>query len=458
MFKFESTLTWIDRSGQVAKYEPEQFQERCLKFASAFARIESKDLCLLWEPSIDAYAAFIGAMLADKVPSFFSVPTFKLDKAYFTRQLDSLKSHRYFTIGSKAMDGLGLDLLVSVDHEQAAPMPASYSGAFMQFSSGTTGMRKSISYCGTDAYRHNEAYAAALKLKEKECVVSWLPHYHDMGLIAAFLMPLQLGHDLVYMSNMSWVSRPKMLLDAIENFKGSLCWQPNFAFQLMTERCDAADLSRTKFISCAEPVLERVSREFETKFSTNVQGCYALAENVFAATQGQSAKSYGSVRSSGAPISGNEVKILNDEILIRSEYLFKGYQSGELSRIENGWYHTGDHGVILDGELFVLGRVDDSFKIRGEKIIPELIEGEVNQVAGIHAGRVACIPYSAKSGQSESVILVYEGELAELDLFKQVRHLGVEKCIQVPDNWLIKSSSGKVARKQCKQKLIEYQQ
>jgi len=331
-------------------------------------------------------------------------------------------------------------------------MPTHYSGDFVQFSSGTTGLRKQIAYQGKALRLHNEAYALALSAKKDERVISWLPHYHDMGLIACMLMPLQLGYDIIAMSNLSWVSKPQMLVDAILKHDATLCWQPNFAFQMMAERCASADLSKTRFISCAEPVFDRVSQRFEEHFSTTVRGCYAMAENVFAVTQAASARTMKGFRTSGKVFESNQVRIIDDEIAIRSDYLFSGYQSGETMRSKDGWYLTGDHGALVEDELFVFGRVDDSFKVRGEKIIPELIEAEANMIPGVKPGRIACVA-GENSDHEEVAVLIYEGSLSESDLYKQVRHLGIERCVQVPANWLVKSSSGKVARKQCRLKL-----
>lgn len=450
MYKFETAFTWIKPSGEARRVASAEFHELCLRFARLHARDEPQEVCIIWEPSVEAIACFVGAMMAGHVPAFFSVPNQRLNSEYYQRQLHALKSRKRRLIGSPQYVELGLDDTLDISGVSPLPPPTTFSADFIQFSSGTTGMRKAIAYRGEICALHNRDYASCLGMDDEEVIISWLPHYHDMGLIACTLLPLQLGYDVVHMSNLSWVANPNLLVEGALKFGASLCWQPNFAFQLMVERSAPTDLSGLRFVSCAEPVFERPSTEFESKFKTSVRGCYAMAETVFAVTQSSTRSSYRGIRSSGVPLRGTEVRIQSEEIQIRSPYLLDRYLTGEACRFDDGWYCTGDRGVIVDGELFVLGRIDDSFKVRGVLIVPEIVEARANEIAGVDSGRVACIEISSQDGSSTAALL-FEGSISERDALSYMSSEGIEMCVQVPSGWLVKSSSGKISRKSCRE-------
>ena len=128
-------------------------------------------------------------------------------------------------------------------------------------------------------------------------IVSWLPLYHDMGLIAGFLLPVLQGLPLVLMSPFDWVKRPALLLRSIHQHGGTLCWLPNFAYKhsaLRTLDREVRGLSLAgmrAFINCSEPVLDSSQRAFLDRFAAvgvrpdQLGASYAMAENVFAVTQ-----------------------------------------------------------------------------------------------------------------------------------------------------------------------------
>ncbi len=459
MFPFRSKIRWIDLRGNSTVLEPSEFEKRCVQAASLLQRIEEKKICLLWEPGIDAFTAFIGCILAGKIPCYYTIPNFKLDSGYFEKQIAGLRAQELCLLSSARFQHLGIPILPIAEPfegeliNKSSVLPE--QPLFMQFSSGTTGIRKRISYTAAELICHNLDYAKALQLGDSERIISWLPHYHDMGLIAAFLLPLHLGYDITAMSNLEWLARPDLFVSACREFQPTLCWQPNFAFDYLVSRCEEEDLSATRFISCAEPVFESTCRRFEEKFHTTIHGCYAMAENVFSVTQGDDSAEFHGLRTSGKAFGSNEIKIENEEICIRSKHLFSSYDTGENNQIVNEWYHTGDSGVVQDGRLFVMGRVDDMFKSRGNKIIPEIIEQSATAISGVKPGRVACVAIPGKKEGELTSCVLYEGELEEFELLKNLRQLGIERCVQVPNGWLIKSSSGKISRKSSRQKFLD---
>ena len=129
-------------------------------------------------------------------------------------------------------------------------------------------------------------------------IVSWLPLYHDMGLIACFLMPILLGVPLVLLSPFEWVRAPARLLQAVSKYRGTLSWLPNFAYNFCAQKIrerdlEGVDLSSWRAISnCSEPMRHESHLAFFERFKSyglkweTLCTCYAMAENVFAVTQG----------------------------------------------------------------------------------------------------------------------------------------------------------------------------
>ena len=143
-----------------------------------------------------------------------------------------------------------------------------------------------------------ESYAKAIRLTPDDVVVSWLPLYHDMGLIAGFLMPLLEGVPLVLMSPFDWVRAPYRLLQAVSQYRGTLSWLPNFAYNFCAQKIrdrdlEGVDLSSWRaVINCSEPMHCQSHQMFLERFrghglrESALATCYAMAENVFAVTQG----------------------------------------------------------------------------------------------------------------------------------------------------------------------------
>ena len=112
----------------------------------------------------------------------------------------------------------------------------------LQHSSGTTGLQKGVALSHRAVANQLRAYSAAIRLSPQDVIVSWLPLYHDMGLIAGFLMPLLSGVKLVLMSPFDWVRAPARLLQAVSTYRGTLSWLPNFAYNFLAQKVRDRDL------------------------------------------------------------------------------------------------------------------------------------------------------------------------------------------------------------------------
>jgi acyl-CoA synthetase (AMP-forming)/AMP-acid ligase II len=361
------------------------------------------------------------------------------------------------------------------------------------------------------------SYSAALGLTDQDVIVSWLPLYHDMGLIAGFILPLVQGIPLVLMSPFDWVAHPAMLLRAIDQYQGTLCWLPNFAYNHCARRIRKRDTeglnlrSMRAFINCSEPVHHSSHVAFAERFAENgitlerLAVSYAMAENTFAVTQtplGQAAKLDCVDRASmegqrradpiapdaptaqlnvscGPTIGGTEVKVIGPdgallperhigEIAVKSDCMLTGYyQRDDLNATlwHDGWYRTGDMGYIAEGEVYISGRQKDLIINAGKNVYPQDLEAIVNQVPGVHPGRaVAFGVYDERDG-TELIGIVAEADTDDPTKREQIaaqirQHIAAQTTVSatyvavVEEKWLIKTSSGKIARNANREKWL----
>lgn len=478
-------------------------------------------------------ASFFGAMLIGAVPSILPFATEKLDPKRYAESMEALLrltqpqlllADEHTISDLKAVMHGSEDLLTVVRAEQlltAKPtlIPIEVDPeavALLQHSSGTTGLQKGVALSHGAIIRQVSAYRKALYYTQEDLVVSWLPLYHDMGLIAAFLMTFLSGARLVLMSPFDWVRNPVMLLEAITEHKGTLCWLPNFAYNFMAQKIrDKAltniDLSSMRaYINCSEPVYAASHQQFAERFGpygTQIEQlttCYGLAEAVYAATQspvGEAAHidivdrkalrqdgqaipaSAGEhaerLLSSGRLLAGLQVRIVDDtfndlperrvgNILLQGDFLFDGYHlrpDATAQAFHEGWYKTGDTGYLADGELYILGRTKDLIIVGGKNIFPRDLEELASTVDGVHAGRVAAFGVPNQQAGTEDVVIVAEVDGDDKDERKRIMgdirrtiaggsDVPVRQVKLVERGWLIKTSSGKVARKANRDKLL----
>ncbi len=293
--------------------------------------------------------------------------------------------------------------------------------------------------------------------------MSWLPLYHDMGLLSSFLIPLSVGAKIVSMDAFEWVARPEMQLAAIEQYGGTFCWLPNFAFKHMARvKAPGArhDLgSMRAFISCSEPCKAETFDAFLEAFGENnvrremLQCCYAMAETVFAVSQsalgrpvtvaaldGAALDLEGAIRpvvpgtpgarlfvSNGTPIAGLEVAIsttagmvpwvpgadthVSGEVMVRGEFVFSGYYRNEddtRAAFQEGWYGTGDIGFFAAGDLYICGRKKELLIVNGRNFYATDVEEAASRVPGVKPGRAVVFGLYDDRSQSEAAILVAE--------------------------------------------------
>lgn len=270
---------------------------------------------LILPQGIPLMTAFAGAMMLGAVPAILAYPNFKVEPAKYRSGLAGVTAnlHARAVVLDDAFPpellehvrtGEGAELLHAVDGPSSPPpeMPrvfvAPESVAFIQHSAGTTGLQKGVALSHAAVLRQLGHLIRALKVdRANDRVYSWLPLYHDMGLIACFLLPMVAHLHVVMQSPAEWVMQPETMLQVISDHRCTIAWVPNFTFQFLARRVQAEerrrlDLSHLRLlINCAEPVRAQSIDEFLTAFADTglrrgaVQSSYAMAENVFAVTQ-----------------------------------------------------------------------------------------------------------------------------------------------------------------------------
>src|SRR5579863_908785 len=237
---------------------------------------------------IAAMSAFVGAMMLGAVPAFLAYPNFKVEAAKYRSGLAGVTANlkaRAVVIDSDFPDEflehvtLGGDTaLLRAGNEisggnlpEVAVEPTSL--AFLQHSAGTTGLQKGVALTHGAVLRQIESLTSVLHIDGSvDRIYNWLPLYHDMGLIACFMLPLACHMPVVMQSPLDWVMRPESMLQVVSDHRCTLAWLPNFAFQFVPrrtprERWSHYDLSRVRaLINCSEPVRAASMDEFYDAF------------------------------------------------------------------------------------------------------------------------------------------------------------------------------------------------
>jgi fatty-acyl-CoA synthase len=379
--------------------------------------------------------------------------------------------------------------------------------AFLQFTSGSTAEPKGVIVSHRGLAANLWMIRTSSHMTDSSCVVTWLPVYHDMGLIGTVLNAISLPCDLVVLSPMTFLKKPRLWLELITQFHGTHTAAPNFAYGLCTKRVNdisGLDLSTmTTFICGAEPIIPATLEKFISHYSKahlrpeSLVPAYGLAEATLAVTftpflRGMTTDSVDlnslseqrfakplegidshSIRivSCGAPMEGLSVRVADDqghqlknrevgEIQIDGPSITEGYigdeRSTTASRTSDNWLRTGDLGYMVDGELHVCGRLKDIVIIRGKNFHAHDLESIASEVPGVRTGNV--VAFSSKSESGETLIIVAEAHEEEPNLRAAVRGhisdaIGIspDEVVLVPAGTLPKTSSGKLKRIETRQ-------
>jgi fatty-acyl-CoA synthase len=518
-------LRWFKGEISETRTFSEVYQEASQVRAAVLARAQT-GICLIFLPQgTEQYGVFLGVMQAGLIPSFMPCPSPKQHRDIYWQShvalFERIRPAIIITDPTHARQmeenglfGSGISILTTEEIRLADtancgdPVLHPDDVAFLQHSSGTTGLKKGVALTHRSVLAQIHSYSEVLHIDPDDSIASWLPLYHDMGLIACAMMPAVLGLTVTFLDPFLWTMRPHLLLEAITQFKSSFVWMPNFAFEHMSRSINMGqcqfDLTPVKtFINCSEPCKPETFERFLINFARfgvtidQLQVCYAMAETVFAVTQTMPGKpatvlSFDRERlrgenravvsdggqlllSAGSPIPGLRVTICRDgeaqpngtigEICVSGQCLFDGYYKlPEVTRerLLDGTYSTRDAGFLHNNELFVLGRKDDLLIIHGKNVYAHEIEMLLCDIEGIKPGRSIVFGVYNRNIGSEEMILLAEstGLIADESRIRRqvcehvfdVTGIPVAVFRLVEPGWLIKTTSGKISREANKQK------
>jgi fatty-acyl-CoA synthase len=499
-------------------------------------------ILLILQHGVDLLYAYFGAVLHGAIPSIMPFLTEKLLPERYRADLAALVSisqpaaivtYRDFAPEVYAAlrpgdDSVRAVIVCDLVDSPCSPQFSSLGGLFrkpddialLQHSSGTTGLQKGVALSHRAVINQLNNYSKKLHLTDSDVFISWLPLYHDMGLIACWLMPILMGHKLVLMSPFDWIRAPYRLLQSVSKYSGTLSWLPNFAYNFCAQKIhnrdlDGVDLSTWRAISnCSEPMRWESHQAFYERFRDfglrydALCTCYAMAENVFAVTQGgmdapvtyedidretlqnkkvahlvQPSQIAIRMMSAGKSIHNTRLRIVDTkghdladrhvgEVALQSDCMLTGYyhrQEATEKAIVNGWYLTGDYGYLVEGELYITGRKKDLIIVGGKNIYPQDLELLVYEVLGVHAGRASAFGVFNERSGTEEVVMVAEVDFDEpielqkiADDIRAVVARGSAVTLRyvhlVKHPWLVKTSSGKTARSANREKFLKEMQ
>ncbi|MBN1532674.1 MAG: fatty acyl-AMP ligase [Spirochaetes bacterium] len=391
--------------------------------------------------------------------------------------------------------------------------------ALIQYTSGTTGRPKGVTLSHGNLLHNIHGIGLGLAITESDVGISWLPLYHDMGLIGGMLTAIYWEIKMIMMMPEAFLLRPQWWLENITRFGATMGVAPNFGYHYCVTRIPDSTLGRLDLSSWrlalngAEPVDRVTLQRFLERFGhcglrkDIFLPVYGMAENSLAATfpslgnttvarrfrrdkleeehlavdsDSADSKSYIDLVSVGYPLVGQEVRVVDDrgvtlrerqvgEILVKSPSSTAGYYKNARATAEairDGWLHTGDMGFVLEGMLFISGRMKEIIIKRGKNIYPYDVERIASTVKGVRIGCCAAFAVENLNAGTEDLILVCETLLKDQKRLEELKksikaeilvRLGItpDDIRLVPKGTIPKTTSGKLQRLLCKKIYLE---
>ena len=483
-------------------------------------------VAIMLPSGFEFFFAFFGSLLAGGVPVPLYPPA-RLSQIedHLKRQAGILRNSlapilitvREATLAARLLKGHAPELreIATVGELRAArpnalrPRIKADDIAFLQYTSGSTGNPKGVVLTHANLLANLRAWGRAARFDSNDVAVSWLPLYHDLGLIGAWLGSLYNGGLVVLLSPLDFLARPERWLWAIHTHRGTASAAPNFAFELCLRRIEDRDIEGLDLGSWrlaangAEPVIPDTLRRFTERFAPYGFRAEAMAPvfGLAECTVGLAIPPMGrkpivdrierapfierrlavparaddeqvlEFVACGRVLPGHEMRIVDHEdrelpersvghLQFRGPSATRGYfrNPEETARLIHGeWLDSGDLGYIADGDLYVTGRVKDTIIRGGRNILPHALEEAVGGLPGVRKGCVAVFGVPDPAGGTERLVVVAEtreGEPSVLEGLRQrINALAVElietpvdEVVLAPPQSVLKTSSGKIRR------------
>ncbi|MDZ4251567.1 MAG: AMP-binding protein, partial [Sulfuritalea sp.] len=485
-------------------------------------------VALMLPTGLEFFHSFYGILLAGAVPVPIYPPTRPGQiEDHLRRQagiLQNCEAAALITFDAARMVARILSGLVSSLREVTTPAELRAAGraatpaadhraraddiALLQYTSGSTGSPKGVTLDHANLLANIRAWGRAVALTPADVVVSWLPLYHDMGLIGAWLGSLYHACPLVLMSPLDFLARPERWLWAIHEHRGTVTAAPNFAFELCLRHFDAArlqglDLGSWRYAANgAEPVAAETLTRFAAALAPyglraealapvyglaectvglavsppgrgpridRVQRA-ALAEGCALAVPAEDVHALNMV-ACGLPLPGHEVRIVDaaghelpprrvGRLEFRGPSATRGYyRNAEASAglIRDGWLDSGDLAYLAEGDIVITGRIKDTIIRGGRNLYPYELEEAVGAIPGVRRGCVAVFGVAAAGQGTEKLVVVAESReidtTARQELVRRINALTVDllgtppdDVVLAPPHAVLKTSSGKIRR------------
>jgi acyl carrier protein len=481
------------------------------------------------------FSAFFGILLAGGVPVPI-YPPYRPDRIeeYAWRQATILQNAgiRFLVTFSKAealarllrpfvptlAEVTTLDKLMASHTQQQPQTFSAEDAALIQYTSGSTSEPKGVLLTHQSILANIRAVGEAIQIHPNDVGVSWLPLYHDMGLIGSWLCSLYFGIPITILSPFAFLNRPERWLWAIHYHRATLSAAPNFAYELCVRKIEekaieGLDLSSWRIaFNGAEAVSPDTLTRFTQRFAPYglrpeaLFPVYGLAESSVALTfppLGRPPRVDPIVRESfqryhraepaspsdpsplrfvscGVPLPGHEIRIVDDQdhklgdriegsLQFRGPSSMKGYfQSPEATQaaFHDGWWDSGDLAYKADGEVFITGRRKDVIIKAGRNLYPQEVEEVTGEITGIRKGCVTAFGITDPTVGTEKLVVVAETKETQKDIREKLTATVLERVtttigippdlvLLVPPGTIPKTSSGKLRRSACRQAYLD---
>ncbi|TFI58536.1 fatty acyl-AMP ligase [Sphingomonas parva] len=527
--KGQRGLNFHDPRGQLARVYPfrdlrEDALAAAYRLVAAGVRPEDR-IALVAETGPDFAALFFGCIYAGAWPVPLPLPTsFGGRDSYIDQLSVQLKSSDPRTLffpaelasmAGAAAEAVGVEGIAWEEFAGreapvvALPQADSDDIAYLQYSSGSTRFPHGVAITHEALLNNLAAHSHGMEVRESDRCVSWLPWYHDMGLVGCFLSPVANQVSTDYLKTEDFARRPLAWLDLISRNPGTtLSYSPTFGYDICARRIGSQskvserfDLSRWRVAgNGADMIRPDVMQSFVDAFAEagfdakSFLPSYGLAEATLAVSimppgegivvelveetllagggraERDRPQRYRSIVNCGRPVRDMEVAILDEDgrpladraigkVWCKGASVMVGYfrdqEATEACLTDDGWLDTGDMGYMSNGYLYIVGRAKDMIIINGRNHWPQDIEWAVEQIPGFKAGDIAAFSITTPGGEETPAVLVQcrTSDLAERTRLRdaireRVRAITGINCVVelVPPRTLPRTSSGKLSR------------